>query len=35
MDYETIIWEQDGAIGRLTLNRPHTLNAWTPSSAPS
>ncbi|HET8592283.1 MAG TPA: enoyl-CoA hydratase-related protein [Solirubrobacterales bacterium] len=29
MDYETIIWEQDGAVGRLTLNRPETLNAWT------
>jgi 2-(1,2-epoxy-1,2-dihydrophenyl)acetyl-CoA isomerase len=27
--YETVIWEQDGAVGRLTLNRPHTLNAWT------
>lgn len=29
MSYETVIWEQDGAIGRLTLNRPETLNAWT------
>jgi len=29
MSYETIIWEQAGAVGRLTLNRPHTLNAWT------
>jgi 2-(1,2-epoxy-1,2-dihydrophenyl)acetyl-CoA isomerase len=29
MSYETIIWEQSGAVGRLTLNRPHTLNAWT------
>ena len=29
MSYETIIWEQDGAVGRLTLNRPQTLNAWT------
>jgi 2-(1,2-epoxy-1,2-dihydrophenyl)acetyl-CoA isomerase len=29
MSYETIIWEQDGAVGRLTLNRPETLNAWT------
>jgi 2-(1,2-epoxy-1,2-dihydrophenyl)acetyl-CoA isomerase len=27
--YETVIWEQDGGIGRLTLNRPDTLNAWT------
>ena len=30
MAYETIIWEQSGAVGRLTLNRPHSLNAWTP-----
>jgi 2-(1,2-epoxy-1,2-dihydrophenyl)acetyl-CoA isomerase len=30
MSYETIIWEQSGAVGRLTLNRPETLNAWTP-----
>jgi 2-(1,2-epoxy-1,2-dihydrophenyl)acetyl-CoA isomerase len=29
MSYETLIWERDGAIGRLTLNRPETLNAWT------
>ena len=29
MGYETIIWEQSGAVGRLTLNRPETLNAWT------
>jgi 2-(1,2-epoxy-1,2-dihydrophenyl)acetyl-CoA isomerase len=29
MSYETIIWEQSGAVGRLTLNRPDTLNAWT------
>ena len=27
--YETLIWEQSGAVGRLTLNRPETLNAWT------
>jgi 2-(1,2-epoxy-1,2-dihydrophenyl)acetyl-CoA isomerase len=27
--YETVIWEQDGGVGRLTLNRPETLNAWT------
>jgi 2-(1,2-epoxy-1,2-dihydrophenyl)acetyl-CoA isomerase len=25
----TIIWEQDGGVGRITLNRPETLNAWT------
>lgn len=30
MAYETVIWEQSGAVGRLTLNRPETLNAWTP-----
>jgi len=24
-----VIWEQAGAVGRLTLNRPETLNAWT------
>ena len=30
MPYETIIWEQSGAVGRLTLNRPDSLNAWTP-----
>ncbi len=29
MGYETVIWEQDGSVGRLTLNRPETLNAWT------
>jgi 2-(1,2-epoxy-1,2-dihydrophenyl)acetyl-CoA isomerase len=29
MSYETVIWEQSGAAGRLTLNRPETLNAWT------
>jgi 2-(1,2-epoxy-1,2-dihydrophenyl)acetyl-CoA isomerase len=29
LSYETIIWEQTGAVGRLTLNRPQTLNAWT------
>jgi 2-(1,2-epoxy-1,2-dihydrophenyl)acetyl-CoA isomerase len=27
--YKTIIWEQAGPVGRLTLNRPETLNAWT------
>jgi 2-(1,2-epoxy-1,2-dihydrophenyl)acetyl-CoA isomerase len=30
VSYETVIWEQSGAVGRLTLNRPQTLNAWTP-----
>ena len=29
MSYETVIWERSGAVGRLTLNRPETLNAWT------
>jgi 2-(1,2-epoxy-1,2-dihydrophenyl)acetyl-CoA isomerase len=29
MTYETVIWEQSGAVGRLTLNRPESLNAWT------
>src|SRR5919108_1114265 len=29
MSYETVIWEQDSGVGRLTLNRPETLNAWT------
>ncbi len=30
MSYETVIWEQKGGVGRLTLNRPETLNAWIP-----
>jgi 2-(1,2-epoxy-1,2-dihydrophenyl)acetyl-CoA isomerase len=29
MSYESVIWERSGAVGRLTLNRPETLNAWT------
>jgi 2-(1,2-epoxy-1,2-dihydrophenyl)acetyl-CoA isomerase len=29
MAHETVIWEQEGGVGRLTLNRPETLNAWT------
>ena len=29
MSYETLIWEQSGGTGRLTLNRPDSLNAWT------
>ena len=29
MGYETVIWEQSGGVGRVTLNRPETLNAWT------
>jgi 2-(1,2-epoxy-1,2-dihydrophenyl)acetyl-CoA isomerase len=27
--YETIVWEQSGGVGRLTFNRPESLNAWT------
>jgi 2-(1,2-epoxy-1,2-dihydrophenyl)acetyl-CoA isomerase len=26
---KTVLWEQSGAVGRITLNRPTTLNAWT------
>jgi 2-(1,2-epoxy-1,2-dihydrophenyl)acetyl-CoA isomerase len=29
LSYETVIWERSGAVGRLTLNRPDSLNAWT------
>ena len=29
MSYDTVSWEQAGAVGRVTLNRPETLNAWT------
>lgn len=29
MSHKTVIWERSGAVGRLTLNRPETLNAWT------
>jgi 2-(1,2-epoxy-1,2-dihydrophenyl)acetyl-CoA isomerase len=29
MSYETVIWEQSEGVGRVTLNRPDTLNAWT------
>jgi 2-(1,2-epoxy-1,2-dihydrophenyl)acetyl-CoA isomerase len=29
VSYGTVIWEQVGGVGRLTLNRPETLNAWT------
>ncbi len=28
MAYETVIWEQVGGAGRITLNRPESLNAW-------
>ena len=26
---ETVLWEQQGGVGRITLNRPDSLNAWT------
>jgi 2-(1,2-epoxy-1,2-dihydrophenyl)acetyl-CoA isomerase len=29
MSYEHVIWELDGGVGRITLNRPDSLNAWT------
>src|SRR5690349_11886618 len=29
LSYETVIWEESNGVGRLTLNRPETLNAWT------
>jgi len=29
MSYEHVIWEVDAGVGRLTLNRPDSLNAWT------
>ena len=29
MSYEHVIWERDGGLGRVTLNRPDSLNAWT------
>ncbi len=28
MSYETVKWEQAGGVGRITLNRPESLNAW-------
>ncbi len=28
MSHETVSWERDGAIGRITLDRPDSLNAW-------
>jgi len=30
MSYETIIYEEDGPIGTITLNRPHDGNMFTP-----
>src|SRR5215203_2280867 len=29
MSYEHVVWEQGGGVGRVTLNRPDSLNAWT------
>ncbi len=29
MSYDTVMWEEADGIGRLTLNRPETINAWT------
>jgi 2-(1,2-epoxy-1,2-dihydrophenyl)acetyl-CoA isomerase len=29
MSYEHVVWELDGGVGRITLNRPDSLNAWT------
>jgi 2-(1,2-epoxy-1,2-dihydrophenyl)acetyl-CoA isomerase len=28
MSYETVIWDVEDGVGRITLNRPETLNAW-------
>ena len=28
MSYETVIWEVEDGVGRITLNRPDRLNAW-------
>jgi 2-(1,2-epoxy-1,2-dihydrophenyl)acetyl-CoA isomerase len=28
MSAAAVLWEQDGAVGRITLNRPEVLNAW-------
>jgi 2-(1,2-epoxy-1,2-dihydrophenyl)acetyl-CoA isomerase len=30
MSYEMLIWEVEDGVGRLTLNRPDSLNAWIP-----
>src|SRR5215217_3629363 len=29
LSYEPVKWEQDGGVGRITLDRPQTMNAWT------
>src|SRR5437763_16421883 len=28
MSEKTVLWEIEGGVGRITLNRPETLNAW-------
>ena len=28
MSYETVMWDVEDGVGRITLNRPDTLNAW-------
>src|SRR5436309_8818799 len=28
MSEKTVLWEVEGGVGRITLNRPETLNAW-------
>lgn len=28
-EQETVLWEREGGVGRITLNRPTSLNAWT------
>ncbi|CAN5458350.1 enoyl-CoA hydratase/isomerase [soil metagenome] len=32
MSYEHVKWEHDGGVGRITLDRPESLNAWTEDS---
>ena len=29
MSYETVNWEETAGVGRITLDRPDSLNAWT------
>jgi 2-(1,2-epoxy-1,2-dihydrophenyl)acetyl-CoA isomerase len=28
VSYETVLWDEDGGVGRITLNRPESLNSW-------
>jgi 2-(1,2-epoxy-1,2-dihydrophenyl)acetyl-CoA isomerase len=30
MSYETVTWERSGGVGRVTLNRPDSINSWDP-----